>query len=258
MSPLEHENDLDRRYAALVERDSRTDRVLPWLVALVALLFVVGTVLVYELAQANTNLRDAVDERDVALDQIAELERTRQATVEQIDEIDDPTHIRMLEDRLEELSRQTQELAAARGSGTVAGPSGLDGVPGPPGPPGPRGLPGPIGAPGVPGPAGLDGPQGPQGLPGPAGARGADGAPGPTGAAGPPGPEGAPGPAGADGAPGPQGPQGPEGQQGPPGPAPASFTFTTGNGNGNQTTHTCRDLDGDLHYECQETQEPLL
>lgn len=96
---------------------------------------------------------------------------------------------------------------------------------------GPRGLPGEA----------IVGPPGPRGFPGPRGQKGPQGEPGADGA---PGESGSPGPQGEPGEPGPQGPPGPQGEQGE---APESFTFTDQFGR----TYTCRDGDGDGHYECE-------
>lgn len=250
------EEDLDRRYAALVARDRRTDRALPFLLALVGLLFVVGTVLVWQLAAANSTLGRTVEQRDSALARIVELEEERQVTLGQIDDASTPHELAQLEARLEQLSEQTEALArsggpAAEGVPGAAGlpgltgdrgPRGFDGAPGSRGEPGPIGLRGETGATGAAGPAGGDGAQGPAGADGAAGVNGVDGG------QGPPGP---PGPAGADGGTGPAGVDGGQGPAGPPGPGPTSFSFTFGNG-GNQTTVVCTDPDGDLVYECVE------
>lgn len=114
-------------------------------------------------------------------------------------------------------------------------------VPGPVGPEGP---------PGRPGKDGLDGKDGAAGIPG---NTGPSGPPGADGAAGLPGADGAAGADGADGLPGADGADGADGAQGPAGPAPASITLTQG-----AHTSVCTDPDGDLAYDCIETEPPPI
>lgn len=102
-------------------------------------------------------------------------------------------------------------------------------------------IPGPTGQRGEPGPAG---PQGPAGEPGAPGQQGEPGIPGPAG------PEGSTG-TGTAGPEGPEGPAGEPGAAGPPGPAVGSFTFSEGG-----RTWVCSDANGDLAYECEQTEPP--
>lgn len=147
-------------------------RTLVITVAVIAILFLAGSVIWAQLSQRATGAQ-------------------AQSIAEQVKE----------ECRRGTLPRPLCEQADVVAADPIPGPAGPRGETGDPGPIGPVGPVGPTGAPGAPGetgPAGATGPIGPDGAPGP---PGTDGAPGPAGPSGEPGPAGPVGPAGANGSP---------------------------------------------------------
>lgn len=194
-------------------------RTLMFAVAVVAVLFLVGSVLYAQFG------------RDAAQTQTAVAEGQRDATGAQAVQAVDPVLELCREqsavgDALRSSPRDPCGLAQQVKNDPIVGPAGPQGVPGSTGALGPVG---PVG------PAGPVGPQGPMGPPGPTGPQGAAGADGTTGSDGVDGTDGADGSDGVDGDPGPQGPVGPVGPQGPAGPPAQSYTMTFPNGD----TSTC-------------------
>lgn len=191
-------------------------RTLVIAVAVIGVLFLVGSVLYAQFG------------RDTAQTQTAVAEGQRDATAAQAEKAADPVL---------ELCREQSAVGAALRA-NPRDPCGLaqqvktDPIAGPAGPQGDTGSAGAIGPAGPMGPTGPAGPQGPAGPAGPAGPQGDTGPSGTDGADGSDGTNGTNGTDGATGPPGPTGPQGPAGRDGSPA---ESSTFTYPDG----TTQTC-------------------
>lgn len=188
-------------------------RTLMIAVAVVGVLFLVGSVLYFQFS------------RDTAQTQTAVAEGQRDATADRAEKAADPVL---------ELCREQSAVGAALRA-NPGNPCGLaqqvktDPIAGPAGPRGDTGSTGAIG------PAGPMGPMGPAGPQGPAGPAGPQGDAGPAGSDGADGSDGTNGTNGSDGATGPPGPTGPQGPAGRDGSPAESSTFTYPDG----TTQTC-------------------
>lgn len=213
MSIGSRDDELASREVAYEKRQNAgPGKTLPFLLAILAVLFFTTLFFAWRYIQISEDLRRESNKVKAALtlvkqltDQVSDLQARENST-------DDPAQKAALQQQREELNERAKTVAEGE-----AGPAGAPG------------LPGLNGAPGPAGPQGNVGPQGPQGVPGPVGVAG------PRGAPGPPGPPGEPGPRGMQGEPGERGPAGPPGSPGPPGPQgePAPTTTTTkGNGGG--------------------------
>lgn len=169
-------------------------RTLVITIAVIGVLFLVGSVLYAQFG------------RDTAQTQTAVAEGQRDATAAQALQAADPV-LELCHEQsavgaaLRANPRDPCGLAQQVKTDPVVGPAGPQGSPGLAGAIGPAGPMGPTGPVGPQGPAGPAGPQGEAGAAGTDGADGGDGANGSDGATGPPGPTGPQGPAGRDGSP---------------------------------------------------------
>jgi hypothetical protein len=196
-------DDLDDRLARY-KAGHHGDRLIPALLAVLAILVALSCYLWWRTAHQAEELRRERNEKAAALQQVKQLNDQRLELERRYSQTSDPAQQAAIVAQQRTLLDQTKEVTDREAG--PAGPPGLPGLNGAPGPPGPQGEPGPAGPPGQPG------------------------ANGQTGATGPPGPAGPQGPAGPVGETGPQGEPGPPGPQGPPGEPAPTTTTTTGPG----------------------------